>query len=135
MKILTCIIGLLIVTIGNALAQSNDTNDSLPTNEKVIVETFPEFPGGEGKLINYLQTNRIYENKIDSKSKNQIGTTIVSFVIKSDGSIGDTVNIIKPLTPYYDNEAIRLIKSMPNWTPGTQKGKPVNVQYNLPIRF
>ena len=100
-----------------------------------MLETFPVYPGGDKALIKYLDTNMKYANKADRLNHDHIGLVKVSFTIAEDGSIEDNVRILQSVSEYYDQEAIRLIKAMPKWTPGTQKGIPVKVQYNLPIRF
>lgn len=105
-----------------------------PSDDKVytIVEKKPEFPGGEKALMNHIITNLRYPKA--AEEANIQGRVIAQFVVKSDGSIGD-VKIVRGVSPEIDAEAIRLIKSLPNFTPGTMNGKPVNVQYTLPLIF
>lgn len=62
------------------------------------------------------------------------GTVYVNFTVAKDGSL-ENINVIKEVDPLLDQEAVRLVKSMPNWVPGKQQGKSVKVSYNLPIRF
>lgn len=62
------------------------------------------------------------------------GKVLVKFTVKSDGSISN-IRVTKSVDPYLDKEAVRVVKSMPRWIPGTQDGKPVNVEYTLPITF
>ncbi|MCM1256026.1 MAG: M56 family metallopeptidase [Duncaniella sp.] len=97
-----------------------------------IVEKRPEFPGGERALMNHIITNLRYPEA--AENANVQGRVIATFVVKSDGSIGD-VKIVRSVAPDIDAEAIRLIKSLPKFTPGTVDGKPVNVQYSLPLIF
>ena len=92
----------------------------------------PEYPGGVGELMKFLSTNVKYpviaqENEIQ-------GRVIVQFVVKKDGSIED-VQIAKGVDPVLDKEALRVISSMPKWTPGKQDGKAVNVKYTVPVMF
>lgn len=96
-------------------------------------ETSPEFPGGINELMNFVSKNRIYENKQD-KNRN-IGTVKVKFSIMKDGSIGDSIIVTNSISEYYDREAVRIVKLMPKWTPASIDGKPVNVLYNLPVKF
>jgi len=96
-------------------------------------ETFPEFPGGINELMKFVSKNRIYENKQD-KNRN-IGTVKVKFTIMNDGSIGDSIIVTNSISEYYDREAVRIVKLMPKWTPGSIDGKPVNVLYHLPVKF
>ena len=114
-------------------SQIAGSQDSLTKSS--MKETFPVYPGGEKALINYLTTNMTYADKEDRLDHGRIGLVIVSFVILEDGSIDENVRILQSVSEYYDQEAIRLIKAMPKWSPGTQDGIPVKVAYNLPIRF
>lgn len=103
--------------------------------EQVIhirVEKMPEFPGGQEALNRYLVRNIKYpllaqENGIQ-------GRVVCQFVVNSDGSIVD-IAVVRGVEESLDKEAIRVIKSMPKWTPGRQGGKSVRVKYTLPIRF
>ncbi len=107
------------------------------SNEKeedifAVVEVMPKFPGGTGELMKYLSNNikypeEAFANKVD-------GRVFVSFVVEKDGKVSD-VSVLRGIGHGCDKEAIRVVESMPNWNPGTQKGKPVRVKYNLPIRF
>ena len=99
----------------------------------VAVEEMPKFKGGDRAMLEYLMMNVKYpESAVKAK---QQGNAIVGFVVGKDGTVSD-VHIVKS-TGYdvLDNEAMRVVKSMPAWEPGKQKGKPVNVKYNVPIRF
>ena len=95
-------------------------------------ETAPEFPGGFNALVEFISKNLKYP-KVCQEMKIQ-GRVVVKFTVKSDGSI-DNVRVPKPVDIYLDKEAVRLVKSMPHWTPGTQDGKPVDVEFTLPINF
>ncbi len=97
-----------------------------------VVEQQPEFPGGMAKLIEYLQTNIHYPK--EAQDKGIQGRVIVQFVVNKDGSICDEC-VVKPVNSQLDAEAIRVIRSMPNWKPGTQKGKAVRVRFTLPVTF
>ena len=106
----------------------NNSNDDVFT----VVETMPEFLGGQSALNNYLSNNINYP---ESAKKDGIsGRVFVSFIVNKDGSLGD-VKIIKSVNNLLDAEAIRVIKNMPNWKSGTQRGKPVRVSYSMPINF
>ncbi|UYQ91568.1 M56 family metallopeptidase [Chitinophaga horti] len=98
-----------------------------------FVETPPNFPGGIKELEKYLSKNVRYPHK--ATENGQQGTVFVTFVVNKDGSLSD-VAIVGARKGYgLDEEAIRVVKTMPNWTPGEEDGKKVKVQYNLPIRF
>ena len=96
------------------------------------VEQMPRFPGGEAALVKYLESHINYPPE---PAKNNIeGHVIVQFVVKKDGSIGE-VKVVRSLDKDLDKEAIRVIKSLPNFTPGRQDGKAVSVWYTLPVTF
>ncbi len=97
-----------------------------------IVETMPSFPGGEKKLFEYLGKNIKYPSM--AKDAGIQGVVYVSFVVEPDGSIGE-VKVLRGIGGGCDEEAVRVVKAMPKWNPGKQRGKPVRVRYNLPIRF
>ena len=97
-----------------------------------VVETQPEFPGGMAELMKYLQKNMRYPKVCKEQSLQ--GRVIVQFVVNTDSTISD-VNVIKPVNPHFDEEALRVVKAMPKWKPGTQRGKPVRVLCTLPVTF
>jgi protein TonB len=97
-----------------------------------IVEEQPEFPGGEAALMEYLGKNISYPQL--ARESNIQGTVYVKFVVEPNGSISN-VTILKGIGGGCDEEAIRVVKNMPSWKAGKQRGKAVRVQFNLPIRF
>lgn len=97
-----------------------------------IVEDQPAFPGGQSALMKYLQENLKYPTM--AREAGIQGTVFVTFVVEKDGSITD-VRILRGVGGGLDEEAIRVVESMPSWTPGRQRGQAVRVQFNLPIRF
>ena len=97
-----------------------------------FVEQQPEFPGGAAEMYNYLGKEVKYpEMAIDSSIQ---GKVYVKFVIKKNGSIGE-VKVVRGVHKTLDDEAVRVIKSMPKWTAGEQRGKKVNVWFTLPVNF
>ena len=94
-----------------------------------IPYTHPSFPGGQEALFQYLKENVQWP---DTESCVQ-GRTIVSFVVETDGSLSD-IKVVKSLDPLFDKEAIRIVKSMPKWIPGTQNGQVVRIKYH-PCHF
>jgi len=96
------------------------------------VETLPEFPGGLYEMRKYLAQTIRYP--IYAQEHGIQGEVMVSFVINKDGMIGN-LKIVKSAHPVLDEEAIRVVKSMPRWKPGTQRGNPVNTNYTVPINF
>ncbi len=97
-----------------------------------VVEEMPEFPGGMEALLSYLGKNIKYPSM--AQENNIQGRVIVEFVVNKDGSIVDPV-VKRSIDPSLDNEAMRVVKSMPKWKPGKQRGKPVRVRYTVPVLF
>ena len=95
--------------------------------------TMPEFPGGQEALFRFLSDNVKYP-PIAQQNGIQ-GRVIVQFVVAKDGQIVDAHVVRTGGDPSLDKEALRVIKSMPRWIPGTQRGKPVRVQYTVPVNF
>ena len=97
-----------------------------------VVEQMPEFPGGDAELMKYLSKNIKYPA---SAQENGIqGRVVVEFVVNKDGSIVEP-KVLKKLDNACDQEAMRVIKAMPKWKPGMQRGKPVRVKYTVPVMF
>lgn len=97
-----------------------------------VVEKMPEFPGGIDALMQYLSRKIRYPNKAQDNGVQ--GRVYVQFVVAKDGSI-ENVEVIRGIGSGCDEESIRVVKNMPKWTPGEQRGKKVRVKYTLPIRF
>jgi len=97
-----------------------------------VVEEQPSYPGGDEARIKYLQANIKYPE--EAKELGTQGKVFVTFVVEVDGSITD-VKVLRGIGAGCDEEAIRVVKSMPKWIPGKQRGVPVRVQFNLPIKF
>lgn len=97
-----------------------------------IVENMPSFPGGDEALLKYLGQNIKYP--AIARDAGIQGRVYVTFVVEKDGSVTD-VKVLRGIGGGCDEEAIRVVENMPKWSPGKQRGKPVKVQYNLPIRF
>ena len=97
-----------------------------------IVEDQPTFPGGDAALMQYLTNNLRYPTM--AREAGIQGTVFVTFVVERDGSITD-VRILRGVGGGLDEEAVRVVRNMPRWTPGRQRGQAVRVQFNLPIRF
>ena len=108
-----------------------------PTNDQdypvfQVVEQMPEFPGGMGECMKWLQANIKYP--MEAKEKGEHGRVIVQFIVEKDGSITD-VKVVRSVSPILDAEALRVISSMPKWKPGMQRGKVVKVKYTMPVMF
>lgn len=96
------------------------------------VDVKPQFPGGKDAFINYLSNNLKYP--IVAEENNIEGRVVVSFVINKNGEIAGC-EIQESSNSLFDKEALRVVGEMPKWTPGTIKGKAVNVRYSIPINF
>lgn len=121
--------------LAKAEAKASDVTAPADTTKNVVydvTETMPQFPGGQGVMMKYLAANIKYPASA-VKAKKQ-GRVIVAFVIQKDGSVTNA-RIVRSVDPELDAEALRIVKAMPNWTPGTQDGKPVNVNYTIPVVF
>jgi len=108
---------------------SNTSGDSLFTK----VDVMPQFPGGETALTRYVASNYHYPSV--AKKDRLEGTLYLSFIVEKDGSLSNE-KIIRGIKggEAYNSEGLRVIKSMPDWIPGTLKGEKVRVQFILPIR-
>ena len=107
-------------------------NDKVKGEVYDLAEVAPEFPGGIPALMKFLGQNVKYPT--DARDAKKEGRVIAQFVVTTDGSIAD-VKVIRGIYPSLDQEAVRVIKAMPKWKPATEKGKPVNVRYTLPVMF
>ena len=98
-----------------------------------VVESMPEFPGGGmTAMMQFLSKNIKYP--VNAQKNGTQGRVTVQFIVNADGSISN-IGIIRGVDPELDGEAVRVISTMPNWKPGTQKGKPVRVKYTVPVMF
>jgi protein TonB len=100
--------------------------------EQYNIQEKPAFPGGEGELMTYIISNIKYpvvaqENGIE-------GTVYIRFVVTKTGNVGET-QVMKSADPLLDEEAVRVVRSLPKWTPGKINGNPVNVWFIVPIKF
>ncbi len=98
----------------------------------LVVEEDPEFPGGLDALSKFIADNIKYPQL--AKENNITGRVFVSFVVEKDGRVGQ-VKILRDIGGGCGNEAVRVVKMMPKWKPGKQRGKAVRTQFNLPVNF
>ena len=97
-----------------------------------VVEQMPSFPGGQKALIEYLTANVRYPD--DCEETCVQGRVVVSFVVERDGSITEA-KVVKSVYPSLDEEALRVVNSMPKWIPGSLNGERVRTKYMIPITF
>ena len=117
----------------NSISTNNMQTKQSDIKSSDKVEVMPEFKGGNKAMMEFLMMNMKYpESAVKAK---QQGKAVVGFVVGKDGTVSDVY--IEKSTGYdvLDNEAMRVVKSMPAWEPGKQKGKPVDVKYFVPITF
>ncbi|MGM9705381.1 MAG: energy transducer TonB [Prevotella sp.] len=109
--------------------------DEKPLEEPLdytIVEQLPQFPGGMGAFVRWLSSNLKYPPV--ARQKNIQGRVTVTFIINTDGSVSDA-KVSAACHPLLDGEAMRVVRLMPKWTPGTDKGKPCRTLFAIPIVF
>jgi len=113
-------------------AKITHEDDNECTKIYIDPDQMPAFPGGEQKLLDYIYKNLKYP---ESAIKNNIqGKVIVRFLVTKTGKV-DSVWVIRSLYPVCDKEAVRVIRSLPKFTPGKQEGKIISVWYTIPIVF
>ena|SRR5689334_6283369 len=130
----------LLLAVTFCFAQTTTPAKTQPAKAEVktttavltTAEVMPTFPGGEEKLAQFMKDNIQYPKEaLDNKVE---GTVYVSFVVDETGKITN-VQMLKRMAYGMDQEAMRVVKMMPNWVPGMNKGKAVAVQYTLPVKF
>ena len=102
------------------------------SNIFINTEVMPEFPGGEGKLLQFIAENIHLPKCVTSATVK--GRSIIEFVVEKDGTVSD-FKVVRSLSKECDEEAIRVLKTMPKWKPGRERGKPVRVKYTVPVQF
>lgn len=97
-----------------------------------VVEVMPQYPGGQIAMMKYIMENIKYPKQ--AMKEGIQGRVTVSFIVEKDGRVSN-VRLLRSVQSALDKEAIRVVKSMPKWTPGKHNGKPVRVRFNLPVMF
>ena len=128
MKKLILLVVVALFCCTSAMAQTVVVDEEI----FLVVENEPEFPGGEDSLYAYIARNIKYPEA--AKKEKIEGRVFVTFVIEKDGQVS-SAKILRDIGGGCGEEAIRVVKSMPKWKPGTQRGNPVRVQFNLPVSF
>ena len=105
-----------------------------PKKEEIFtaVEQMPQFPGGEAELMKYVANHIKYPTM--AAENNIQGRVVVKFVVKKDGSVGE-VQVLRGKDPDLDKEAVRVVRTLPNFIPGKMNGQAVSVWFTLPINF
>ncbi|MCK5857405.1 MAG: energy transducer TonB [Bacteroidales bacterium] len=118
--------------IEEQVLEEEEAEDDKEDEIFVFVEDQPGYPGGDKARIKYLQENiKFPVMAIESGIQ---GTVYVTFVVEKDGRI-TSVKVLRGIGGGCDEEAVRVIKRMPKWKPGKQRGRSVRVQFNMPVRF
>ena len=116
----------------NSVTTVNEEAEEIEEEIFTVVETQPQFPGGDDSLYSFIYSNLRYpQEAIDNGIE---GNVYITFVIEKDGSITN-IKILRDIGYGCGAEAVRVLKMMPKWIPGKQRGKPVKVQFNIPIKF
>jgi protein TonB len=130
------ILAMIILTNKRIQAQNNNVDSNTVKKSSftcyMIVEEIPSYPGGDEARIKFIQDNLQYP--IVAKQNNIQGTVYVKFMVEANGTISD-INILKGIGGGCDEEALRVVKIMPKWLPGSQNGKPTKIYFNMPIIF
>ena len=123
------VLAILLMVNTNAMAQSKKI-----ANDKVLekAEVMPQFPGGDQAMMKFVSENVQYPE--EAKEKEISGRVMVGFIVEKDGSISD-VKVVKGIGGGCNEEAVRVVKAMPKWKPGKEKGKPVRVHFTMPFTF
>lgn len=137
-------LALMLITTNNIYAQTNETLKEKTSPQEPqrkeskedivfdVVESMPEYPGGTKELMIFIAENLRYPQELATGTIG--GRVITNFIVNKDGSISN-IEVIRGIDPLLDAEAVRVISTMPNWSPGLLKGEPVNVRFTLPIIF
>jgi TonB family protein len=123
------IIAIAVTNFSSALG--DDKTVSVVTTKDEVVQ-MPQYLGGEKAMTDFILSNVKYPSV--SREKNIQGIVLVRMEIGKDGKVHDT-NIKKSVYPDIDQEAISVVSKMPNWTPGTINGEPVEMSVTIPINF
>lgn len=116
-------------------AQKDSTqvdNKNLEETTFIVVEQMPEYPGGNLELRKHIAMNMEYPQQ--ALSNGITGTIYVRFIVSKTGNV-ENIEIVRGIDPLLNNEAIRVIKTLKQFKPGMQGGKPVNVWFTIPISF
>ncbi|MCL2131535.1 MAG: energy transducer TonB [Lentimicrobiaceae bacterium] len=95
-------------------------------------EINPEFPGGEDARIKFLQENTVYPE--EAKEQGIEGRVMIGFIVEKDGSLSN-IEVIRGVHPLLDEEALRVVKTMPDWKPSYSMGKTIRIRYRMPVTF
>ena len=123
-----------VQTPAGNIVQDSKPEPKVTTDDKIynVIDKMPLFPGGEKELLNFIAKNLKYP--VEAQKKGIQGKIIVRFVVTKEGKV-ENAEVIRGIDPSIDNEGLRVVNSLPDWTPGEQNGEKVSVYYTLPIAF
>jgi TonB family protein len=132
MRVFVFVLLVLVPALG--FSQASDRVQDTTKEEMIydMPEIMPKYPGGPDALDDFLKSNLKYPPA--AKEKGIQGKVYVQFVVEKDGSITN-VEVRRGVNPLLDAEALRVAKLLPNFEPGTMRGKKVRVRYTLPVAF
>jgi protein TonB len=111
---------------------SGNTGERQNSKVRVIAQVMPRFPGGKEEMYRFLQNNLSYPQlAIDNRTE---GKVTLSFIVETNGEI-TAIQVVRGISPECDREASRVVAAMPRWLPVEQNGRPVRVQFTLPVFF
>ena len=123
---------ILVLTLFSLNASGQKAETGMKDGAYQKVDVMPVFPGGDAALLKFIADSTHYPK--DAKEKGIQGKVLARFMVKKDGSVSD-VSIMQKASPSLDNEAIRVVKLLPKFTPGKLNGKTVPVWFMVPINF
>ena len=128
------ILCVLLVGCANKSRQQTAENAPIPAKDSIchLPDQYPEYPGGIGNLMKQIGNSIQYPE--EARKKGIEGRVIVQFFVNEKGKVIEP-QVLKSVEPSLDKEALRIIRLLPQWKPGTWKGKPVKVKYTVPVLF
>lgn len=117
------------------VAKSSQQTDSVGDDKFIyciLIERMPMFPGGDRALMAYLRDSVAYPAK--AKEEGIMGNVVVGFTVEADGTITE-VRVLRSIDPLLDEEALRVVRSMPKWIPGQIAGKATRMKYQVLVKF
>ena len=131
-KLITSIVVVLFFIVNGSPVKAQDSKAGDHNTDLNKAEQMPAFKGGETKLFEFISSNIKYPKV--AKDQGIEGKVFVNFVVDKSGKVRDA-EIVRGISPEYDQEVLRIISIMPEWIPGKQDGKAVSVKYVLPVSF
>ena len=131
------LLAIILFFYGNYVLGQDIVDTIIPKTDTIgrlytLVEERPRFPGGDTAMFKFLRENIKYPAK--ARRKGIMGKVFIAFIVENTGKVTD-IKLLRGVSKEIDEEALRVIKLMPDWIPGKQNGRAVNVQQTLPINF